>query len=355
MTPQEALEQLKRYGYSADSFLTLGEFERFTAHVKGYVAVHRTRGLCVAISDPVCDPADTMELVHALRKDCEARKQRLAFVSVTPRAQHALDLMGFGSIKTAEKGIFDLKEYTFEGSDKREVRQHASKAEREGVIVRNVEDRDAEAVDALLEEWLGTRKTEGFSLTLGFSEAFNDERRVLVAEHEGRIVGYLACTPIYARNGWYFEDLIRGQDAPRGTNHLLVREAIRIFRDEGYEMATLGSAPLGRIREGETDERRLINRSLEFAYEHFNAFYNFKGLAGFKASFSPSSWESQYLCYWPPRLTPGVLVGIVELSLPGGITKAVRDKLFDTLKAVPRSAGKGLGRIGRSVRRTIGK
>lgn len=356
MDLQRALGLLERFGSTPDSFQTL-RFDRFTAPgIDGYVAIRRTRRLTLAISDPVCAREDVIELVHALRIEARARKQRLVFLSVTPSVQHQLELMGFGWIKTGETGFFDLATYSFDGPEMREVRQSARKAEREGVVVRSVRPEDHEAIEDVIASWLGTRSTEGFSLQLGVDPySFAERKRVFVAERDGEIVGYLSCTPIYARNGWYFEDLIRARDAPRGTNHLLVREALSTLRDEGYAIATLGSAPLGRIREDEEEgqSRRLVNRALEFAYEHFNAFYNFKGLYEFKSSFAPSSWEKQFMCYYPPRLTAGTLAGIVEVSLPGGIPKAVRGKLRQALLAVPRRASRSARRFASGAVRRV--
>lgn len=354
MDIETALGLLERYGSTPDSFQTL-RFDRFsTPGVEGYIAIRRTRRLTLAISDPVCARESVMELVHALRLETRARKQRLVFMAVTPDVQHQLELMGFGSVKTGETGFFDLKAYSFDGPNAREVRQSASKAEREGVVVRAVRAEDRGSIEGIIASWLGSRKTEGFSLMLGVDPySFADRKRVFVAELGGELVGYLSCTPIYARHGWFFEDLIRAQDAPRGTNHLLVREALAQLRDEGYAIATLGSAPLGRISEGEGQSRRLVNRALEFAYEHFNAFYNFKGLYEFKSSFAPSWWEKQYLCYYPPRLTPGALAGIVEVSLPGGIPKAVRGKLREALLAVPRRATRSARRLASGAVRRV--
>ena len=344
MDATQALSILKRFGATPDSFQTLADLERFTTDgIEGYIAVYRKRGLVIALSDPVCDPADRMRLVHALRLDARSKRQRIAFVAASMPVRDELELMDFGSMKTGDEGVFDLASYSFDTPERKEVRQSANKAEREGVGVRRATPSDRDDILALTKAWLATRKTEGFSLLLGLDpDLFADEKKVFVAHREGRLVGYLSCTPIYARNGWYFEDVIRSADAPRGTNHVLIREALRVLREEGYRMATLGAAPLGRIREGSTHGRRLVNRTLEFAYDHFNAFYNFKGLYDFKSSFAPSSWEPQFLCFYPRRLTPSVLIGVVDASLPGGVPKALAQKLRSVLVSVPKSASRSV-------------
>ncbi len=54
----------------------------------------------------------------------------------------------------------------------------------------------------------------------------------------------MTCLPIYARNGYLFEDLIRDPEkAPNGATELLILEAIRRFRAEGKKIATMGLSP----------------------------------------------------------------------------------------------------------------
>jgi hypothetical protein len=68
--------------------------------------------------------------------------------------------------------------------------------------------------------------------------AFADRRRFFIAELDGsagksagksvgrsagrKIVGFLGVIPIYARDGWFFEDFLRDPDAPNGSVELLV-------------------------------------------------------------------------------------------------------------------------------------
>ena len=354
MDAPAALALLKQYGSTPDSFLTLGAFERFTTNgIAGYIAVRRTRRLVLCISDPVCDPKDRLRLVHALRLDASGKKQRLAFLSTSKAVRDDLELMDFGSIKTGDEAVFDLATYSFATPERREVRQSANKAEREGVTIRAARSSDRPHIETLIREWISTRKSEGFSLMLGLDpDLFEEEKRVFVAEKDS-IVGFLSCTPIYAQNGWYFEDIIRSARAPRGVNHLLIREAVQVLLDEGYCMATLGAAPLGRLREGEAHERRLLNRTLEFAYEHFNAFYNFKGLYDFKSSFAPTTWEPQYLCFYPRRLTPTTLISIVDANIPGGIPRAVRKRFSDALSSVPTRASRTITNVSRRASRAV--
>jgi lysylphosphatidylglycerol synthetase-like protein (DUF2156 family) len=50
----------------------------------------------------------------------------------------------------------------------------------------------------------------------------------------------LTCLPIFARNGYFFEDVIRHPDAPPGVIEMMVLEAIARFAAEGLSIATFG-------------------------------------------------------------------------------------------------------------------
>ena len=54
-------------------------------------------------------------------------------------------------------------------------------------------------------------------------------KRYFIAMRHGRMEGFLACSPVYARKGWYLEDLLRRPDAVNGATEALVLAAIEAF------------------------------------------------------------------------------------------------------------------------------
>jgi phosphatidylglycerol lysyltransferase len=117
----------------------------------------------------------------------------------------------------------------------------------------------------------------------------------------GEILGFAAVAPVYARRGWFVENLIRSPRAPNGTMELLVDAALRDAASLGSEYVTLGLAPLM----GE------VSRSLHWASRYGSALYDFRGLRAFKAKFRPDAWAPVYLSF-PPS---GSAVGAVYHSL----------------------------------------
>jgi phosphatidylglycerol lysyltransferase len=116
---------------------------------------------------------------------------------------------------------------------------------------------------------------------------FAEERRYFVAEREGAVIGLLCAVPIFARGGWFFEDLLRDPRAPNGTTELLVDHAMRAARDEGSAYVTLGLAPLAGP----------VPTWLERVRGWTRALYDFDGVRAFKAKLSPDGWDAILLAY----------------------------------------------------------
>jgi phosphatidylglycerol lysyltransferase len=121
------------------------------------------------------------------------------------------------------------------------------------------------------------------------------DRRLLVARRNGRIIGYLLCTPMPNRDGWLFEQWARATLAPLGTSELLVHSAMSIFANEGCKEVTMGLVPLSDQVLGLGEPGPLWLRALfRFMRMTANSLYNFKGLEHYKYKFCPSYSEPVY-------------------------------------------------------------
>ena len=109
------------------------------------------------------------------------------------------------------------------------------------------------------------------------------------------------------------------QDAPRGVMEaLFTRLALALARD-GYAVFNLGLAPLSF-----GDAAGPFARAVERLAAHARAWYDFHGLAAFKAKFRPR-WEPAWLAYESPADLLRVIHAITEvdwrrdlLDWPGG-------------------------------------
>jgi phosphatidylglycerol lysyltransferase len=167
-----------------------------------------------------------------------------------------------------------------------------------------------QAVDQLIDRWLARHPLPpmGFLVQV---HAFSHlaERRCLVAEQGGRVIGFVAAVPVYARDGWFVEDLLRDPAAPNGTAELLVDAVMNAAAAAGSRYVTLGLAPLaGRV-----------GAWLRFARRTGSGLYDFEGLRAFKAKLRPSTWVSVFISY-PHRQGAGrAVLDVLSAFARGGL------------------------------------
>ena len=88
--------------------------------------------------------------------------------------------------------------------------------------------------------------------------------------------------PVFARQGWLLQHIIRDPRAPNGSTELLVDAAMRAAVEEGQRYVTLGLAPLS----GE------VGPWLRVARLWGAALFDFEGLRAFKAKLRPQACVS---------------------------------------------------------------
>jgi phosphatidylglycerol lysyltransferase len=158
------------------------------------------------------------------------------------------------------------------------------------------------------------------------------DRRIFVAEQDGKVVGFVVLSPIAQRNGWLFEQFPHHPDAPNGTVELMIDTAMRALAKDGYEYATLGLAPLSTRAEIEPFNNPLWLRFvLAWMRKHGQRFYNFDGLDAFKAKLQPESWEPVFAISNRSKFSPRTLYAIASAfsgnapvrMFVGGILRAI--------------------------------
>lgn len=116
--------------------------------------------------------------------------------------------------------------------------------------------------------------------------AFKEERRTFVASRGDEVVGALGAVPVYARRGWFCEDVVRVPWAPNGTTELLIDAAMRDFAASGSRFATLGMVPLSGVGGALARVRSLAS-----------FLYDFQGLERFRAKLDPLRADPIFLVH----------------------------------------------------------
>ncbi len=334
------LELLKKYGYHSQSYNILRSdksyFYSFSG-IDGVIAYVVKANVAMAAADPVCDPSNIHSFVTEFRMFCKERKLLCCFQSITERCKDILEDMGFGMIKIGEEPIFDLTQFSLEGSKFRGLRKNINQAKKQGLLIVEYHpllerqpkwEKDMEELSAIWRKFKGSGE---FSFLIGEPALGNpEERKYFLALLDNKVEAFVVCTPVYTRNGIYFDVMRRQEKTLNGLPQLLFTESFRILKEQGYTMATLGTAPLSYEHIDDPEQSRIIKLALKLAFNRLGHFHRFKPLYKFKKQFGPTSWEGRYLAFSPSRFNPVILYALLKVYDPTSVTRKLLNQLnFD--------------------------
>src|ERR1700752_445438 len=313
---------VRSYGTSSSSYVLLeGPKSYFTSPgVDGFLAYQVSGGVAVISGDRVCEPQEARQLIRNFTK---AMMMPVGAYQVSPLLLEAFRQEGFADVQIGKEAIFDLNRFSLAGGQMELVRAATNKARREGVVV-SEHHPSAEGPDSINDElgeisaaWLKCKGNQELGFMLGSIGLDRPSaKRYFIARAgngTGRIEGFIVCEPIYGRRGYYLDVTRRRFDAVRGTMELLTAESLRLLREEGCEMASMGLAPLALLDDPDLLDHPLLARLMQFVYERVNINYDFKLLYRYKAKYHPHIWEPRYFCFNQRRLSLGMLYGVIQV------------------------------------------
>ncbi len=327
---------IRRYGSNSTSYVLLeGPKRYFTSpRVDGFIAYQMSAGVCVIGGDPVCSPSQAPLLIQDFARAVGSRP--VGAYQVTPGMVEAFRKAGFSHVQVGKEAIFHLDRFSLAGGQMELVRAATNKARREGVLVfeHNPLRPDADEINSELQEishqWLRTKGERELGFLLGsLALEENSAKRYFVARSgngRGRIEGFVVCEPIYGRHGYYLDLTRRRVDAVRGVMELLTSEIFRILREEGYEVASMGLAPLALLDDPDLNEHPTLTRLMRFTYQRVTNTYDFKTLYRYKAKYHPHAWERRYFCFNQRRLSPRMLYAVIGVRNATTVRSLLRHK-----------------------------
>ena len=287
------LDLLRRHGWNSTSFQSLEDTFRYWFDGDACVAYVETRGAWVVAGAPICAPERLAAVAAAFAAAALLAGKRCAWFGAEARL---LDAAGLPGMQIGEQPWWDPTLWAETLRTTPRLREQVRRAQNKGVVVRRVSSLELDhtplrrAIEGLIERWQHDKPMAPMGFLVDVQPFdFPDERRYFVAEKDGRVVGFLAAVPIYARQGWLLEDFLRDPTAPNGTAELLIHTAMTALAVENSRYVTLGMAPLSGPVTGWLRAARSVSRAL----------YDFSGLRAFKAKLRPHDWDPIFLAHPP--------------------------------------------------------
>ena len=340
---ERARELILRHGWNATAYQILNPgiglwFAKSAEGVIGFVPCYRVR---VVAGAPVCAEESLSAVIAEFEGEAAAAGERVCYFAAESRlASHLAGSPNYARLLLGAQPVWLPARWPAILAARASLRAQLNRARNKAVTVRELDTGQAAVVpvlNRLLGEWVATRGLPPLHFlveTQTLERLF--DRRVWLAEQRGIIVGYLIATPIPLRNGWLIEQIIRGREAPNGTAELLIDSLMRAAAAEGYDLVTLGLAPLSRRARLPAERTRLwLHLLLIWMRAHGRRFYNFDGLDAFKAKLQPDAWEPIYALANSRNFSPWTLYaaaaafthGSPLITIGRGLLRAVRTEL----------------------------
>jgi phosphatidylglycerol lysyltransferase len=223
-----------------------------------------------------------------------AQGRRASFFAAAERFVVA---SGFDALLIGEEPTWDPRRWSRVVAESSSLRAQVRRPAAKGVRVRIADAAEIAVggalraqLDSIVAAWLRQKPMApmGFLVDVRPFD-FAAERICAVAEEGGRVVAFLAAVPVYARNAWLFEDLLRLPGTPNGTAEALIDAVMHEAAARGAHLVTLGLAPLS----GD------VPHGLAWIREVARPLYDFAGVRAFKARLRPDAWEPVYLVVPP--------------------------------------------------------
>jgi phosphatidylglycerol lysyltransferase len=313
-----ALALLRQHGWNATSFQILEPgFRYWFDGSDACVAYIDTGRAWVAAAAPIGPPHRVPAAAERFVQAAAEQRRRACFFGTEDRFASAVP---FASMRVGEQPVWDPRAWEQTLAGAASLRAQVRRARAKGVEVRPIDPRllaqaDGQArrdVDQLIARWQAAHPMPpmGFLVQMHLDSAI-EERRLFAGYQGTTLVGFLSMVPVFARRGWFIEDLLRSPEAPNGTPELLVDAAMRAAAAGGSGYVTLGLAPLA----GE------VGPWLRLARRTGHRLYDFRGIQAFKAKLRPQSWSPIYISY--PRRQSGIatVADVLAAFARGGLLR----------------------------------
>lgn len=214
--------------------------------IKGFIGYKVESHCAIVFGDPVCDPANKMELAKAFRQYCRKQNLDIIYTMISEDfANKAINNLGSILLQFGNKLIVDSTEDLTKkkGSRAALLRNKLKRAAHEGISIHEYTNTNPiieEEMKKLGEGWLQSR--HGPQVYISHLNLFEnrDGKKWYYAKLQEKIVGILVLSESHAHQCWLLNHLITSYDVPHGTSEFLMYSALKLLEHDQYTKVAIG-------------------------------------------------------------------------------------------------------------------
>jgi lysylphosphatidylglycerol synthetase-like protein (DUF2156 family) len=307
---RDAAERLlDEFGYETVCYQTLQHgmkrwFSRRHAGMVGYVEAGRywiTAGSPIGHRDHIIDIAEEFE--------CSAHQahRRICYMCAEQHNAGPLTSNGRGKLIIGAIPIWNPGRWPHIISGNARLRYQIARAKRQcEEIVEMMPTHAAGSSDVrlLIGRWLSQRRLRPMRFLADpfiLSDAAEHRKIFAVSNRGGKLAGFMAASPIPARNGVFIEQIVRAPHAPNGLVEMLIDHAMRQFAPSCQHL-TVGLVA-GSQFASDRENPWWARASMYSARRWGGWLYRFGSLETFRAALQPEKWEPVYAISDQPHMT----------------------------------------------------
>jgi phosphatidylglycerol lysyltransferase len=299
---KQAADHVRLYGQNSISYFALDADKSyfFSDSGKSVISYVLEGSTAVVAGDPIGPEHEMAAILRQFIVFCREQDWTIVLWQVRAVFVDLYRAAGLHVLKIGEDAIVAVQNFTLKGGAMANVRSSAKRAEKDGLQVvfyrGQISDNwQLTQMEQISRAWLASKGGSEMGFSMGHFNPQGDKEQLtaVAVDAANKVHAFVTFVPIYGRRGWGL-DLMRraGQPAP-GTMELLLARSIEYMKSNGFEMVSLGLAPLGNAN---AEEETFLGNSIDFLTERFGNPDKNQSLFHFKKKFQPA-WESRYLVY----------------------------------------------------------
>ena len=315
---KRARELVLKYGWNTTCFQIVnpGIEYWFGDDDKSVVGYDTERGVRVVVGAPVAEEHALADVTKSFERNAADARESVCYFGAEARLERVLrNSTGHARVLLGAQPVWHPAEWAEIVAKNSSIRAQLNRARNKGVVI-NEWSVEASSNNPRLHEclhlWLESKGLPPLHFVIE-PETLDrlENRRIFVAERDGRVEAFLVLSPIPERMGWLTEQFPHRPGAPNGTVELMMDAAIRALAEDGCEYVTLGLSPLSRRATIEPfDNPFWLRFMLGWMRKHGQRFYNFDGLDRFKSKLCPRYWEPIFAISNEPEFSGKTLYAI---------------------------------------------